>query len=300
MDSRLRGNDATVSSRRLQFRFFHTLLRGNDARSLTWALLPIGPALMDRGQDRGRCARRDTLFLVVHSCAFIPWVAMQESRRFCDKLTYRYSARNVFERPKHSKNNASRAGERCAHRQGAPRQARARAGGMPAAGPDRVCRIRARAVPPAMRVGQAPGVGAQKQAEARSPVRGARRSWQRRGDQADHATPQSAGLPGRRADRAHRARAHAMVLPALRRAPAGRRRDRALRPQLVQPRRRRARHGLLLGRGISRNSSRPCPSSSACWSRSGIILVKYWFSITDEEQLCRFRSASTTRSSSGS
>ncbi|MCK7496626.1 MAG: hypothetical protein MZW92_41215 [Comamonadaceae bacterium] len=35
--------------------------------------------------------------------------------------------------------------------------------------------------------------------------------------------------------------AHAVVLPALRAAPAGGRRDRALRPQLVQPRRRRAR-----------------------------------------------------------
>ena len=44
---------------------------------------------------------------------------------------------------------------------------------------------------------------------------------------------------------ADRARAHAVVLPALRRAPAGGRRDRAVRPQLVQPRRRRARHGLL-------------------------------------------------------
>ena len=37
----------------------------------------------------------------------------------------------------------------------------------------------------------------------------------------------------------------AVVLPALHRAPAGGRRDRALRPLLVQPRRRRARDGLL-------------------------------------------------------
>ena len=33
MDSRLRGNDAAEFSRRLQFRFFHTLLRGNDGRA---------------------------------------------------------------------------------------------------------------------------------------------------------------------------------------------------------------------------------------------------------------------------
>jgi polyphosphate kinase 2 (PPK2 family) len=44
---------------------------------------------------------------------------------------------------------------------------------------------------------------------------------------------------------AERARAHAVVLPALRHPPARGRRDRALRPQLVQPRRRRAGHGLL-------------------------------------------------------
>ena len=49
-----------------------------------------------------------------------------------------------------------------------------------------------------------------------------------------------AALPG-----ADRARAHPVVLPALRRAPAGGRRDRAVRPQLVQPRRRRAGDGLL-------------------------------------------------------
>ena len=48
-------------------------------------------------------------------------------------------------------------------------------------------------------------------------------------------------------------------------APAGRRRDRAVRPQLVQPRRRRARDGLLHARARSRNSSARCPSSSACW-----------------------------------
>src|SRR5580704_16113329 len=37
-----------------------------------------------------------------------------------------------------------------------------------------------------------------------------------------------------------------MVFSALRLSPAGRRRNRAVRPQLVQPRRRRARHGILL------------------------------------------------------
>src|SRR3546814_16584686 len=39
-------------------------------------------------------------------------------------------------------------------------------------------------------------------------------------------------------------RSHPVVLPALRAAPAGRRRTRAVRPQLVQPRRRREGDGL--------------------------------------------------------
>ena len=43
------------------------------------------------------------------------------------------------------------------------------------------------------------------------------------------------------------------------------RRDRAVRPQLVQPRRRRARDGLLHRRTSTRSSSAPCRSSSACW-----------------------------------
>ena len=48
-------------------------------------------------------------------------------------------------------------------------------------------------------------------------------------------------------------------------APAGRRRDRAVRPQLVQPRRRRARDGLLHRRTSARSSSARCPNSSGCW-----------------------------------
>ena len=62
--------------------------------------------------------------------------------------------------------------------------------------------------------------------------------------------------PARRAHRgareAERARTRAVVFPALCRAPAGRRRNRVLRPLLVQPRRRRARDGLLHAQRISR------------------------------------------------
>ena len=83
------------------------------------------------------------------------------------------------------------------------------------------------------------------QAQGRGDLRGPRRRRQGRRDQADHPAAQSARLPRRGPARAQRARAHAMVLPALRRASAGGRRDRAVRPQLVQPRRRRTGDGLL-------------------------------------------------------
>ncbi len=44
-----------------------------------------------------------------------------------------------------------------------------------------------------------------------------------------------------------------------------RRRNRAVRPQLVQPRRRRTGDGLLHARGIRGVLSDRCPNSSACW-----------------------------------
>ena len=48
-------------------------------------------------------------------------------------------------------------------------------------------------------------------------------------------------------------------------APARRRRNRAVRPQLVQPRRRRARHGLLHRRGIRGILPVRARNSSGCW-----------------------------------
>ena len=52
-------------------------------------------------------------------------------------------------------------------------------------------------------------------------------------------------LPGRGPAQAERPRADAVVLPALHRTPPGRRRDHPVRPQLVQPGRRRTGHGVL-------------------------------------------------------
>ena len=57
-----------------------------------------------------------------------------------------------------------------------------------------------------------------------------------------------------------------VVLPALRPAPADRRRDGPLRPVLVQPRRRRAGHGLRLRRPSTSGSCTRCRSSSRCSS----------------------------------
>jgi hypothetical protein len=65
----------------------------------------------------------------------------------------------------------------------------------------------------------------------------------------EHLNPRGAH---RRAGQAERARALAMVFPALYRAPALRRGNRLPRPLLVQPRGRRARHGLLHAQRISR------------------------------------------------
>ena len=56
--------------------------------------------------------------------------------------------------------------------------------------------------------------------------------------------------PDRRAARPDRAAAHPVVLPALRRAPARRGRAGPVRPQLVQPGRRGARHGVLHQGGV--------------------------------------------------
>ena len=122
-----------------------------------------------------------------------------------------------------------------------------------------------RAVPPARRARQAAGLGRAQQAEDRRDLRGPQLRRQGRRHQAHHAAAQSAHLPGRRAAGAERARADPMVLPALCRASAGGRRNRAVRPELVQPRRRRARHGILHRGRRRRSSSARCRSSSACW-----------------------------------
>ena len=70
----------------------------------------------------------------------------------------------------------------------------------------------------------------------------------------------------RRPAEAERGRAWAVVFPALCRPFADQRRNGPLRPLLVQPRRRRAGHGLLHRRKSTSLSSRRPPISRGCWS----------------------------------
>ena len=74
--------------------------------------------------------------------------------------------------------------------------------------------------------------------EGGRPLRRARRGRQRRGHQAHHPADESSRVPRRGVAGSERARTHAVVFPALCGAPTRRRRDRPLRSQLVQPRRR--------------------------------------------------------------
>ena len=118
-------------------------------------------------------------------------------------------------------------------------------------------------VPPAGRAAEAAGLGQGHRAACRDPVRGPRRRRQGRDDQALHGAPEPPRRARGRAREADSGRAGPVVLPALRAAPADAGRDRPVRPLLVQPRRRRAGHGLLHATPSSRSSCARRPSSSA-------------------------------------
>ena len=71
-------------------------------------------------------------------------------------------------------------------------------------------------------------------------------------------------------------------------APADARRDRAVRPQLVQPRRRRAGDGLLHDAEYD-EFMRQAPEFERHLVRSGVHLFKFWFSVSRDEQRRRFK-----------
>ena len=70
----------------------------------------------------------------------------------------------------------------------------------------------------------------------------------------------------------------------------GGRRSRDLRPQLVQPRRRRARDGVLRPRSRSKRFLKIVPLVERAMVDSGIILIKYWLEVSPEEQTRRLES----------
>ena len=121
----------------------------------------------------------------------------------------------------------------------------------------------------ARRARQAAAVGGAQGAEGLRRVRRPRRRRQGRHDQGDHRAREPARVPRRGAARADRAREEPDVHAALHAALAGRRRDRDLRPQLVQPRRRRAGHGVLQRGGRRKVPASSCRWSSGRWSSPG-------------------------------
>ena len=122
--------------------------------------------------------------------------------------------------------------------------------GLPLRQADDQGRVRAQQALPADRAAQAAELDQGDRAEGGARLRGPRRGGQGRHHQALHRAPQPAWRARRRAGEADRARGAPVVLPALRPAPPDRRRDRALRPVLVQPRRRRTGDGLLHPGGV--------------------------------------------------
>ena len=99
---------------------------------------------------------------------------------------------------------------------------------------------------------------------------------------------QPARVPGRRAAGAIRPREDAGVHAALPAALSGCRRSRHLRSQLVQPRRRRARDGVLLRQRSTNGSSTLCPQIEKFLVDGGIILIKLWMEVSNDEQKRRF------------
>ena len=138
-----------------------------------------------------------------------------------------------------------------------------------------------RTLPPAG-VGEAQGTAGDRR------LRGPRRGRQGRHHQGDHRTRQPARVPARRAAGPVGPREDADVHAALHAALPGCRRSRDLRPQLVQPRRRGARDGLLLGGAVSAISWRTVPEVEKYIVDGGIILIKFWLEVGKKEQERRF------------
>ena len=115
----------------------------------------------------------------------------------------------------------------------------------------------------------------------------------------DHGAGEPARVQGRGAVRADRAGAVADVHPALHPALPGGRRGGHLRPQLVQPRRRRAGHGLLHAEQSARSWSR-CRRSRRRWSTRASSCSSTGSRSAPTSRPGAWRAGSTIRARSGS
>ena len=118
-----------------------------------------------------------------------------------------------------------------------------------------------------------------------------RTRWRGQGrhHQGDYRACESAHISRRRAARAERARKEPDVRATLPAVFAGRGRGRDLRPQLVQPRGSRAGDGFLLHEEVE-SFYKAVPLVEQAIVGSGIILLKYWLEVSEEEQTRRLES----------
>ena len=142
-------------------------------------------------------------------------------------------------------------------------------------------KLQVAAVPPAA-MGQGKGPA------RRHRLRGTRRGREGRHDPRHHRAAQPARVPRRRAAGAVGSREDPGLHAALPAALPGGGRGRHLRSQLVQPRRRRARDGLLHAEEQHERFLELSRRSRSSWSTAASILIKLWLEVGNEEQKRRF------------
>ena len=145
-----------------------------------------------------------------------------------------------------------------------------------------------RAGAPAVRAAEVAGVGAPAGAQGLRALRRPRRGRQGRRDQAHHRMPQSARLPHRRTGHAHRARTRRSGTSSA--TSSNCRRPAKSCSSTAAGTTARASSGswAFAPTRSTRSSCAPARCSRRCWCARASILIKYWFSVNDEEQERRF------------
>jgi hypothetical protein len=153
--------------------------------------------------------------------------------------------------------------------------------------PDAAPQLRAPEIPPAGRVAQVAGLGQGNRAEGGDPFRGPRCGGQGRDDQAFHGAPESAGRARRGAGKAERDRAWPVVFPALRQ-------HLPTNGEIVLfDRSWYNRAGVERVMGFCSEAGvcefvRQAPEFERMLVRNGTHVIKFWFSVSREEQRRRF------------